>query len=227
MKLSVLMPVYNESKTLETIINKIQAVPLEKEIIIVDDCSSDDSREILKNYINLPGFKIIFHEKNIGKGGSIITAINQIEGDIVIIQDADLEYDPDDYLKLIKPIENKETKVVYGSRLLKKNNKKGYNMFLLGGVLVTFVTNLLFGLKLTDEPTCYKVFDAELLKSIDLKCKRFEFCPEVTAKIAKRGIKIPEIPINYYPRSILEGKKIKWTDGLSAIWTLIKFRIIN
>lgn len=227
MKLSIIMPIYNEKKTLEKIVEKIQKVSIEKEIIMVDDGSTDGTREILKNYENVQNIKIIYHTKNMGKGATIRTAIKYITGDIVIIQDADLEYDPNDYLKLVTPIQNKEVKIIYGSRALNRENKHSYNRYLLGGKLVTFVTNILFSQRLTDEPTCYKVFDTILLKSILLKCNRFEFCPEVTAKIARKGIKIKEIPISYYPRNFQEGKKIKWYDGVEAIWTLIKYRFVK
>jgi len=227
MKLSVLMPIYNEENTLAQIIKKIIEVPIEKEIIMVDDCSTDNTKNILRKYENIKNIKIIYLSKNRGKGYAIRIAIKHISGDIAIIQDADLEYEPNDYLKLIEPISNKQEKVIYGSRFLNKKNKHSYFRFYLGGLLVTFVTNILFRQHLTDEPTCYKVFDVQVLKSIALKCTRFEFCPEITAKISKKGIKIKEIPINYYPRSIEEGKKIKWHDGLEAIWTLIKYRLFN
>lgn len=227
MKLSIIMPIYNERETLEKIVEKVQTVPIKKEIIMVDDGSTDGTREILKEYENVQNIKVIYHTKNMGKGTAIRTAIKYITGDIVIIQDADLEYDPNDYLNLVKPIQNKDAKVIYGSRALNPENKHSYNRYLLGGKLVTFVANILYSQRLTDEPTCYKVFDTKLLKSIFLKCKRFEFCPEVTAKIAKKGIKIKEIPINYYPRNFKEGKKIKWYDGLEAIWTLIKYKFVK
>jgi len=227
MKLSVLVPIFNEEDTLEEMIKRVRDVPIEKEIIMVDDGSTDGSREILKKYENIKNIKIIYHEENRGKGACIRTAREHISGDIVIIQDADLETDPNDYLKLIKPIENKETKVIYGSRFLNPENKRTYGAFYFGGLLVTSVANILFIQRLTDEPTCYKVFDADFFKSIPLNCQRFEFCPEITAKIAKKGIKIKEIPINYYPRSVKNGKKLRWTDGLEAIWTLIKYRFTN
>lgn len=226
MKLSVIMPVYNEKKTILEIIEKVQQVAINKEIIIVDDCSTDGTREILKT-VKADNIKLILHEANAGKGRAIRTGLAHVSGEITIIQDGDLEYDPNDYIKLIKPIQEKRHRVIYGSRFLLKENKHSHIQYLIGGQLVTFITNILFGQKLTDEPTCYKVFESQLLKSINLKCERFEFCPEVTAKVAKKGIKIKEIPINYYPRKMHEGKKIRWYDGAEAIWTLLKYRFTN
>jgi glycosyltransferase involved in cell wall biosynthesis len=226
--LSVLMPVYNEKNTIRQIIEKVQQVSIDKEIIIVDDCSTDGTREILKqDYNQIKNIKLIFHESNSGKGKAIRSGLDFTRGEITIIQDGDLEYDPLDYPKLLQPILNNSLDVIYGSRFLNSENKHSYGRYYLGGRLVTWVTNILYGQKLTDEPTCYKVFRTELLKDLNLQCERFEFCPEATAKVAKRGIKIFEIPINYYPRKIEEGKKIRWTDGLEAIWTLLKFRFIN
>ncbi len=221
------MPIYNEKNTLEEIFQKIVAVPIEKEIIMVDDGSTDGTRDILKKYEKLDFVKVIYQKGNFGKGSAIKAGIPHITGDITIIQDADLEYDPNDYLKLVEPIKDKKEKVIYGSRFINKSNKHSYRSFYLGGLLVSFITNILYWQKLTDEPTCYKVFDTELLKSIKLNCTGFEFCPEVTAKIAKKGIRIKELPINYYPRTLDEGKKITWKDGLQAIWVLFKYRFVN
>lgn len=226
MLLSVLIPAYNEVHNIQNILNKIGEVNIPKEIIVVDDGSTDGTRELL-NTLKSETIKVVFHEKNQGKGGAIRTAIEHATGDIIIIQDADLEYDPQDYYKLIPVIESGKEKVVYGSRFLNKQNKHSYFSFFLGGQVVTWITNLLYFQNLTDEPTCYKVFDAKLLKSIKLNCTGFEFCPEVTAKIAKLGYKIPEVPISYYPRSISEGKKINWKDGVEAIWVLFKYRFVN
>lgn len=217
---------FNEENTLQKIVAKIQEIPLAKEIIMVDDGSTDGTKTLLKNYERLDNVRVVYQSQNRGKGAAIRAAIPLIEGDVTIIQDADLEYDPRDYLKLIEPLNN-NVKVVYGSRFLNKQNRHSYRRFYFGGVLLSMLTNLLYFQKLTDEPTCYKVFDSQLLKAINLKCQGFEFCPEVTAKVAKRGIKIKEIPISYYPRSIKEGKKINWRDGLIAIWTLLKYRIIK
>ncbi|MDD5086270.1 MAG: glycosyltransferase family 2 protein [Candidatus Nanoarchaeia archaeon] len=224
-KLSVIMPVYNERETILEIIGEIKKARLgntEKEIVIVDDFSTDGTREILKK-IKEKGIKILYHHKNMGKGYAIRTALKNITGDIVIIQDADLEYDPQEYGKLIEPIIRGESAVVYGSRNLVKNEYSTLSFF-LGGKAVTVIANLLYNTKITDEPTCYKVFKSEIFKKINLKCKRFEFCPEITAKVSKLGYKIKEIPISYHPRDKKQGKKIKWRDGIEAVWTLIKYR---
>lgn len=226
MLLSVLIPAYNEINNIQNILEKIGEVKIPMEIIVVDDGSTDGTRELLTK-LKSDVIKVVFHEKNQGKGGAIRTAIEHSTGDIIIIQDADLEYDPQDYYKLIPVIESGKEKVVYGSRFLNKQNKHSYFSFFLGGQVVTWITNILYLQNLTDEPTCYKVFDAKLLKSIKLNCTGFEFCPEVTAKIAKLGYKIPEVPISYYPRSISEGKKINWKDGVEAIWVLFKYRFVN
>ncbi|PRY34409.1 glycosyl transferase family 2 [Spirosoma oryzae] len=227
MLLSVLIPAYNELKSIDVIIEKIQAVPLDKEIIIVDDGSTDGTRERLATYSAVPNVRVIHHPHNQGKGAAIRTAIQHIRGDIAIVQDADLEYEPQDYIKLVEPIVAGREKVIYGSRFLKPENRHSYFSFYIGGQLVTWITNLLYNQRLTDEPTCYKVFDAQFLQSIPLDCTGFEFCPEVTAKVAKRGIRIHELPINYYPRSLQEGKKISWFDGIEAIWVLLKYRFVN
>jgi len=229
MKLSILIPVYNEEKTIKKIIDIVKKVRLskvEKEIVVVDDGSKDKTLEVLKK---IKGIKLIGHKKNSGKGAAIRTAIKHATGDIILIQDADLEYDPNDYSALIKPIIEGKAKVVYGSRRLKKENKQhsGFS-FYLGGIGLTMIANLIYpNLHITDEPTCYKVFRADIIKGMKLKCKRFEFCPEVTAKVARRGIKIHEVPISYHPRTAKEGKKIKWKDGVEAVWTLLKYRFIG
>ena len=169
---------------------------------------------------------MIFREKNKGKGTAIRTGLANVTGDIVIIQDADLEYDPNDYPKLVEPILTGKANVVYGSRILGKS-RKSYWSFYMGGRFLSFLANLLYNAKITDEPTCYKVFRADMIKNINLKCRRFEFCPEVTAKVRKKGYKIYEVPIHYEPRSLKEGKKINWKDGLEAIWTLIKYKFVE
>lgn len=227
MLLSVLIPAYNEIKSIDAILAKIQSVAIEKEIIIVDDGSTDGTRERLATYALVPNIRVIHHEKNQGKGAAIRTAISHIRGEVAIVQDADLEYEPEDYLKLVPIITEGGEKVVYGSRFLNPNNRHSYFSFYLGGQIVTLLTNILYNQRLTDEPTCYKVFDTQFLKSIPLECTGFEFCPEVTAKVARRGIRIREVPINYYPRSLEEGKKISWFDGIEAIWALLKYRVVK
>ncbi|HEY3374552.1 MAG TPA: glycosyltransferase family 2 protein [Candidatus Aquicultor sp.] len=224
MKLSVIIPCYNEKGTISELLAKVQAVDIDKEIIVIDDGSTDSTRDILASIPQSSDITVIYHEKNKGKGAAIRTGIVHATGDLIIIQDADLEYDPNDYHALIGPFLNGSgVRVVYGSRLL-KNNGRSYWRYFLGGKVVTLVTNLLYRTHITDEPTCYKVFRSDVLKSMDLKCNRFEFCPEVTAKVAKRQIKIHEVPIAYYPRKLEEGKKIGWRDGVEAITTLLKYR---
>ncbi|HOK55969.1 MAG TPA: glycosyltransferase family 2 protein [bacterium] len=225
MKLSVIIPVFNEEKTIMKVVEKVKKVPFEKEIIIVDDGSNDKTREILKN-LKDKNIKIIFKEKNEGKGMAIRKGLEYITGDVVVIQDADLEYEPMDWLKMIKLIEEKKAEVVYGSRILGKG-KKSSLFFYLGGRILSILANLLYNAQITDEPTCYKMFKKDVIKSINLKCKGFEFCPEVTAKVRKKGYKIYEVPIHYNPRTIKEGKKIRLKDGIIGIWTLIKYRFIN
>lgn len=225
-KLSILIPAYNEKETINEILEKIEQTqfPIEKEVVIVDDGSTDGTREILDGMRDR--YTIVFHEENAGKGSAIRTGINHITGSHVVIQDADLEYDPQDLVKMIEKMLDENLPVLYGSRLLesKKNEKAGMTYY-LGGQVLTVMTNVLYGQHITDEPTCYKMFKAELLKELPLMCERFEFCPEVTALVAKKGIKIPEIPIAYYPRGKEEGKKIRWRDGWEAIVVLLKYRI--
>jgi glycosyltransferase involved in cell wall biosynthesis len=226
-KVSVIIPVYNERKTIIEIIKRIKEIKINKEIIIVDDFSTDGTRDIL-NTIKDPEIKVVYHDKNYGKGHAIRTAIKNVSGDIVIIQDADLEYDPEDYYVLVKPIIDKKANVVYGTRFPKgRSHPSILNPFFLANKILTTAANILFFMHITDEPTCYKVFRADAIKSLNLKCERFEFCPEVTAKIRKSGLKIYEIPIKYNPRSVKEGKKIKWIDGVEGLWTLIKYRFID
>lgn len=228
MKLSVIIPVYNEKETISRLIQRVQAVAVDKEIIIVDDGSKDGTSEVLKKIALLHSpkdLKVVFMEKNSGKGAAIRRGIKEVQGDIVIIQDADLEYDPFEYPKLIKPIVEGKTSVVYGSRILGSRAKSSWS-FYLGGRVLSLLANLLYNARITDEPTCYKLFRAEVLKEIPLTCTGFEFCPEVTAKVRKAGYRIMEVPISYHPRKISEGKKIRLKDGLIAIWTLLKYRFL-
>lgn len=227
MKLSIIIPVFNEETTLEEIVQRVRETPLEKEIIAVDDGSSDNSSKILEKMEQdfAPNFKYIKHDKNRGKGAAIRTGLDVANGDLILIQDADLEYDPKEYQQLIKPfLDDSQIEVVYGSRILLRDNARSSFIFYWGGRLLSGITNFLYGSQITDEPTCYKVFKTELLKSLDLCSDGFEFCPEVTAKILRRKIPIHEVPISYRPRSWKEGKKIQWKDGFIAIWVLIKYR---
>lgn len=226
--ISVIIPAYNEKDTILKIIKKVKAVNIPKEIIIVDDFSKDGTREILKNIADSE-VKVFFHDKNYGKGHALKTGIKFAKGKIIIIQDADLEYDPKDYPSLIAPIIEGKSKVVYGTRFPTRKQRPSVikNRFFLANRILTLISNILYNANITDEPTCYKVFDSKVLKGINLKCERFEFCPEVTAKVRKKGYKIIEVPINYYPRSVEEGKKINWKDGFQGLWTLVKYRFVD
>jgi dolichol-phosphate mannosyltransferase len=223
--LSVLIPAYNEAATVDELIRRVQAVSVAKEIIVVDDGSTDGTREILAGLAaGDPSLRLILHDRNRGKGAAIRSAIEQARGTICIIQDADLEYDPADYPALIAPILEGQTQVVYGSRPRHPENHYPLDLFRLGSFVLTMATNILYGCWITDEPTCYKVFRTDLLQSIPLKCEGFEFCPEVTAKVRKRGCRIVEIPIRYHKRGVAEGKKIRFRDARIGLWTLIKYR---
>ena len=224
MKLSIIIPVYNEKPTLQELVNRVQKVKLNKEIILVDDASTDGSRQIVKKLAQNPGIKAIFHDRNQGKGMAIRTGIKHSQGDYTIIQDADLEYVPRDFLKLLKPIQDDKAQVVYGSRFTGEHR----NMFFwhwVANQALTLITNVLYNTTLSDMETCYKVFPTKLLKSLKLNCRRFEFEPEVTAKILRQGIRIYEVPISYAGREYSEGKKIAWHDGIIALFTLIRYRI--
>jgi len=226
MKLSVIIPVYNERATILEVLKKVKSVPVEKEIIIIDDGSTDGTKEILKEIQETQDLKIIFKDKNEGKGAAIREGLKYVSGDVVVIQDADLEYDPMDWLKMLNIIQGGKADVVYGSRVLGRGEKSSL-AFYLGGRFLSFLASILYRIKITDEPTCYKMFKVDVIRSIKLNCKGFEFCPEVTAKVAKKGYEIYEVPISYKPRKIKEGKKIRWKDGVVAIWTLIKYRFLR
>ncbi|MEZ5990568.1 MAG: glycosyltransferase family 2 protein [Planctomycetota bacterium] len=224
-KLSVVVPVYNEIETLDAILDRVLALPVALEILAVDDGSRDGSRERLAERAAAdPRVRALYQERNRGKGAAVRRGIQAATGAYVVIQDADLEYDPDDLLRMLEECDRTGTPVLYGSRRLTGRSPSAQNRFYWGGVLVSWTTNLLYGCHLTDEPTCYKMWRRELIQDIELVCDGFEFCPEVTAKVLRRGIRIPEIPISYRPRRIEEGKKIRTRDGFIALWTLLRFR---
>lgn len=215
------MPVFNEENTAAEMIRRVRELPLDVELIVVDDGSTDATPQVLAR---TPGIdRLVVHERNRGKGAAIRTGLAQATGDTVVIQDADLEYDPNDFLPMLDVMDKGDAKVVYGSRIL-GHNPMSRPSFYFGGRLLSLLTNLLYGTHITDEPTCYKMFRREVLADIDLRCEGFEFCPEVTAKIARRGYRIVEVPIRYAPRDIREGKKIRWRDGWIAIRTLVRLR---
>lgn len=222
MKLSIIVPVVNEVHTISPILERVLAVPLEKEVIVVDDGSTDGTWQALQHYA--ASCTLLRHAQNQGKGAAIATALGHVTGDIVITQDADLEYDPEDYPKLIDPIARGTTDVVYGSRLLNGRSPMAGLVCYLGGRFLTWLANALYGLHITDEPTGYKAFRTKVIRGLPLAGKGFEFCPEVTALLGLRHIPIVEVPIGYHPRSVAEGKKIRWRDGFMAIWTLIRYR---
>ena len=229
MKLSIIMPVYNEQETLRDILAQVRAVELpgvEKEILVVDDGSTDGSRQILTEEAETGDLRIFYHDENRGKGAAVRTGIEQASGALIVIQDADLEYDPRDYPALIRPIVEKRVAVVYGSRFLGPRKAMLF-WHMLGNKLLTLTTNVLYNTILSDMETCYKCFRADVIKDIPLHARRFEFEPEITAKVLKRGHRIFEVPISYYGREYHEGKKITWRDAPLAFWTLVKYRFVD
>jgi glycosyltransferase involved in cell wall biosynthesis len=228
MKLSIVVPVYNEKNTVEEIIKLVKSVEgIDKEIVIVDDASKDGTVEILKKMqTSQPDLKIFFKEVNKGKGDTLRIGFKMTTGDYVIVQDADLEYDPQDYKKLIRTLDEEGVEVVYGSRF-SGNYEDMSNLHYFGNKLLTLATNLFFGVMLTDMETCYKLIPGDFARKIDIKSSRFDFEPEITAKILKSGLRIKEVPISYKGRNKLEGKKISWKDGFAAMFTLIRYKFLN
>jgi glycosyltransferase involved in cell wall biosynthesis len=222
-KISVVIPVYNEKNTISEIIKRVKEVPIEKEIIIVDDASTDGTRKILDQ---MEGIILLSNENNMGKGASLRKAFKKVTGDVVIIQDADLEYDPKDYMKLLKPFEDGLSDVVYGSRFLGDGaHRVLFFWHYLGNQILTFLSNMLTDLNLTDMETGYKAFRKEVIKEIEIKENSFGIEPEITAKVAKKKLRIYEVPISYYGRTYEEGKKINWKDGMIALWLIIKYNL--
>jgi glycosyltransferase involved in cell wall biosynthesis len=227
MKLSVVIPVYNEKDTIREIYEAVRAVAIDKEIILVDDCSTDGTGEILKG-ISDPGTRILTHERNMGKGAALRTGFMNARGDIVIIQDADLEYDPSQYPKLIQPIVEGKADVVYGSRFVTGDYRRVlFFWHSLGNKFLTLLSNMMTNINLTDMETCYKVFRREVLEKITVEENRFGFEPEITAKIAKLGVRIFEVGISYSGRTYTEGKKIGWKDGVSALRCILKYNLLR
>jgi glycosyltransferase involved in cell wall biosynthesis len=227
MKITVLIPVYNEINTIKEILRRVQAMNVASEILIVDDGSQDGTRAILDEMDGSNGIRVLLHEKNQGKGAAVRTGIKAAQGDIILIQDADLEYDPRDYPDLLQPLEEGLADVVYGSRFLGGPRRPTMFWHMVANKLLTFMTNILYDTILTDMETGYKVFRSEVVKDIPLYAKRFEFEPEFTAKILKRNVRIFEVPISFNPRDYEEGKKIGIRDAFEAVWALLKYRFVD
>jgi len=228
MKISVVIPVYNEIDTIEEILARVDKVPIKKEIIVIDDLSIDGTRERLKKIVaDKENVKVIYHSRNRGKGAALRTGFESVTGDIVIIQDADLEYDPNEYPKLLEPISDGRADVVYGSRFIGGPHRVLFFWHYVGNKLLTLISNALTNLNLTDMETCYKVFKSRILKDLNLKSNRFGFEPEFTAKVSKMRLRIYEVPISYSGRTYSEGKKITWKDGIVALCLIFWYRFFD
>ncbi len=227
MKISVIIPAYNEIHTIQEIVRRVEAMQTASEIIIVDDGSVDGTRDLLAKMDGQGTVRVILHEKNRGKGAAVTTGIHAASGDVLLIQDADLEYDPRDYPALLRPLEEGLADVVFGSRFLGGPRRPTMFWHMLANKLLTFMTNILYNNILTDMETGYKVFRREVVKDITIHARRFDFEPEFTAKILKRKIRIFEVPISFNPRDYEEGKKIKIQDAFVAVWTLLKYRFVD
>jgi glycosyltransferase involved in cell wall biosynthesis len=227
MNLSVVIPVYNEVGNVKVIIKRVQAQKLANEIVVVDDGSTDGTRDILKELDGQDSLRVILHERNQGKGAAVVTGIKAARGDVLLIQDADLEYDPRDYPKLLQPIEEEIADVVYGSRFLGGPRRVAMFWHMIANKLLTVMTNILYDTILTDMETGYKVFRRQVIEGMNIKAKRFDFEPEFTAKVLKRHYRIFEVPITFNPRDYSQGKKIQLKDAFEAVWTLLKYRFVD
>lgn len=227
MNISVVIPVYNELKTLDEILRRVRATNLADEIIVVDDGSTDGTRTLYEKYATDGLVKIILHEQNQGKGAAVVTGIKATKGDVIVIQDADLEYDPREYPNLLRPLEEGLADVVYGSRFLGAPRRATMFWHMVANKLLTFLTNILYNNILTDMETGYKVFRKSVVDGITIHARRFDFEPEFTAKILKRKVRIFEVPITFNPRDYSEGKKIQLKDAFEAVWTLFKYRFVD
>ena len=227
MLVSVIIPAYNEEQTIGQVLEALRALPLEKQIIVVNDGSTDGTYDALERFREVHQLTVVHCEENGGKGCAIRNGLPHVQGEAVVIQDADMELSPSDLCELLKPLEQEDVQVVYGARFLNGRGNASLHNFIANRVLATY-TNLLYGCRITDESTGYKAFSAELITRLNLTCEGFEFCPEVTAKILRAGYGIHEVPVSYFPRTKKEGKKLRfWSDGIFAAWTLLKYRFIS
>jgi glycosyltransferase involved in cell wall biosynthesis len=230
MKLSIIIPVYNECDSFEELLAHVKAAPVahDKEIIVIDDCSTDGTRDLLPRHDGVDGVRVLYHEANRGKGAAVRTGQQHVTGDVVIIQDADLEYDPAEYPRLLAPIEDDQADVVYGSRFVgSEAHRVLYFWHMVANKGLTLLSNMFSNLNLTDMETCYKVFRTDVFRRIKIQEDRFGFEPEVTAKVARLGVRVYEVGISYYGRTFAQGKKITWRDGLRALWYILKYNLFR